>query len=373
VTAITGSVGKTTTKELLRTLLSRSFAVSAAPKSFNNRLGVALTLLQADRSTRQVVAEMGTSVPGELSHLSRLVRPQRVVITAIERAHLSGFGDLDGVVAAKAEILDGLKPDGLVYLKAGIHGFGTFAARAPGRLRTFGFEEGEVAVSGCRREASSPARGGPSGYRFAIHGEELFLPVLGRHNVLNAAAAVAAARARGLAWEEIRAALLDAKLPPSRLELGTEGGVDFLDDSYNANPGSMGSALEAWDELKPEALGKRVVVLGDMLELGEQSRALHEELGRRLASSRVDLLVTIGSESRFVAQALGGESCRQAAPAPEAAHFAAALEALPFLKDRLRPGDQVLLKASNRVGLNELASELRRWARAASGSDAAAT
>jgi UDP-N-acetylmuramoyl-tripeptide--D-alanyl-D-alanine ligase len=356
VTAITGSVGKTTVKEFLRVLLQRRFTVAAAPKSYNNRLGVALTLLAAGGATEQLVVEMGTSGPGEIAHLSRLVRPERVVITAIEAAHLSGLGDIEGVLAAKAEIFEGLVPGGTAYLRAGLPGFRRLEERAP-RLSTFGWEGAGIAVTEVSPEVAGAGEGG---YRFKIDGERLFLPVLGRHNLLNAAAAIAVARDLGISWDEIRAGLLDCRLPPQRLEATLWRGVLFLDDSYNANPASMRAAIDALDELPAPPGSRKVAVLGDMLELGGEARALHEEVGRRLAASRVELLVTVGAESGALAGVVRTER-GGGAPAVEAAHFERREDAFAFLKERIGPGDQVLFKASRLIGVERIAADLRLW------------
>lgn len=358
VSAVTGSLGKTTTKDFLSTLLGVRFRTVAAPRSFNNRVGVALTLLSAGRTTQQVVAEFGASSAGEISHLSRLVRPERVVITTVGQAHLSGFKDLEGVLAAKAEILDGLTADGTAFLNAMIPGLERLARRALGRTRTFGWETGDYAISHWRWQQSGP-EDSPPGYRFGLGGEEFYLPVLGEHNLLNAAAAISVARDLKLSWDEIRRGLLECRLPTRRLERHEAGGVVLLDDAYNASPNSMRSAIETWRRLVPRG-GRRVAVLGDMLELGDQSRRLHEDVGRWLAVGPVELLVTIGSEIRYLVDAFL-DACRRenGEVPPETAHFEKTSHALEFLKHNLRVGDHVLFKASNRMGLSELAAQVR--------------
>ena len=367
VTAITGSVGKTTTKEFLRTLLQVRRQVVAAPKSFNNRLGVSLTLLSANRYTRHLVVELGTSASGEISHLSKLVRPDRAVVTKIVPAHLRGLKDLDGVIDAKAEILEGLVPDGVTYLNTDLPGFERFARRAPGEVRTFGWNRGDFAVRKCRwcgrlAAAQNGTRTRP-GYFFTIDGEELFLPVLGKHNVINAAAAIAVTRDLDFSWVDIRAGLEACRLPPQRLQYEMAGDVLFIDDSYNANPGSLAAAIEVWDSL-PVPEGRKFVVLGDMMELGAESRKLHEQMGTRLARSRVDLLVTVGRESCYLARAFDRELRRRAyAFLPEISHFQGAAEAREFLQSQLRSGDQVLFKGSNQSGVSSVAVELRKWAK----------
>ena len=356
VTAITGSVGKTTTKEFLRVVLSRRFATRAAPKSFNNRIGVARTLLSADRSTEHLVVEMGTSGPGELAHLSRSVRPERVIITTVAPAHLSGLRDIDGVIAAKAEILEGLSPLGVAYVGAGVPGYEHFVERAPGGVRSFGLERGDVAAHGIRPTAVADV-----GWDFEVGSESYTVLVPGRHNVVNALAAVAVALDLGLDPHEIRAGLAECRLPPRRLDVRVEGDVLFVDDSYNANPRSMESALDAFDELaarRPD--GRRIAVLGDMLELGDESRGFHERIGQRLAARPVDCLVTVGGDSRYLSASFVSDlASRGLGDTARVAHFESALQAEAHLASELRGGDTILFKASNLLGMGRLAESLR--------------
>lgn len=356
VVAVTGSVGKTTTKEFLAEILAASFRVRAAPKSFNNRIGVAMTLLQADRATEVVVAELGASAPGEISHLARIARPDCAVLTEIAPAHLEGFGSLDGVVRAKSEIFEGLDASGIAFIRQGVYGFERLKAAVPGRTLTFGWEAGDYAVSECRRE------GPAGGWAFELRSPRgdsgrLFLPVPGKHNVLNAAAAVAVARELGIPWDAIRQALLRCRLPPLRFAVAEAGGVELVDDSYNANPASMAAAIEEWlsrPDGSPGIPRRLVAVLGEMLELGAESRRLHEELGERIASTPLALLVTVGPGARWI-----GERCKARGAKFAAVHFDSAEEALGFLRREVRRGDRVLLKGSRRVGLDAVASELR--------------
>ncbi len=359
VVAITGSVGKTTTKEFLRAVLARRFAVAAAPGSFNNRIGVALTLLSADDGVEQLIVEMGTSGPGELSHLSRLVRPERVIVTAIAPAHLSGLGDLQGVIEAKREIFEGLVPDGVAYIDSGMPGFDSFVERAPGEVRTFAAPD-HARPADFRVECCEPLGGGQTGHRFELCGETYSLRIPGRHNVLNAAAAVSVALDLGMTPDEVRAGLADCSLPPRRLAVHFEGDVLFVDDSYNANPRSMESAFDCFAELSLQYPGgRRIAVLGEMCELGDASRQLHEGVGRRLAEDPVDVLVTVGGDSRHVASGFAkGLESRGDAGSAQLAHFDGVADAREYLENDLRSGDKVLFKASNAVGVGRLAEEL---------------
>jgi UDP-N-acetylmuramoyl-tripeptide--D-alanyl-D-alanine ligase len=371
VVAVTGSVGKTSTKEFLATVLAGRFEVRSAPKSFNNRIGVAVTLLSAGPRTEVLVVELGASGPGEISFLSRAVRPRRVVLTEIAPAHLEGFGDLAGVVAAKSEVFEGLEEGGSAVLKHGVEGFERFRARVKGPVRTFGWGAGDYAITDCQRVrlGSRASPGHPYddyGYHFTLNGTENFiLPVPGRHNVANAAAAIAVARDLGMRWEEIRSSLAECRLPPLRFEVTEQGGVVVVDDSYNASPRSMEAAIDEWLELAappPVPAGKNgaarqlVAVLGDMLEMGSASRRLHEDVGCRLASSGARLLVTIGGDSRWIAEAF-----RREGGGADTVHFASAKDALPLLQRDVRPGDRVLFKASRGIGLDALVKQFKGW------------
>ena len=362
VVGITGSVGKTSTKAFLETILSARFQVKAAPKSYNNRLGVALTLLATNPRTEILVVELATSAPGELAHLATIAAPGRIIVTEIAPAHLQGLRDLDGVVAAKAEVFEGFPADGQSFLRAGVYGFETLAQKSLLPPLTFGWEDADICVTDCRRVSLCGAGGASSstaayGYHFTINGEENFiLPVPGRHNVMNAVAAISVARDLGMRWEEIRAALSLCRLPPQRLHVSEAAGVLLFDDSYNANPRSMEAAIEEWVSFGESEAGRRVAVLGDMLELGDATQALHREIGKRLAPKGDCVLVTVGEASRWI-----GEAFQEAGGGGESSHFSTAGDALPYLQRILRSGDRVLFKGSRRIGLDDTVRKLHHW------------
>ena len=381
VVSVTGSVGKTSTKEFLGTILSERYRVTTAPKSFNNRIGVATTLLSAGPSTEVLVTELGTSGPGEISHLSKLVRPERVILTEIAPSHLAGLGDLAGVLAAKSEIFDGLSAGGNAYLRKRMFGFDSLKERAPGPVKTFGWSsDADYCVTDCERvwlgDPRSVSGSKAYGYHFTVNGcENFLLPVPGRHNVLNAAAAIGVARDLGLSWQDIRSALAICRLPPLRLQVVEVKGVLFMNDCYNASPRSMEVAIDEWAAIGQEVAAKAskravtaspsdetsprgglVAVLGDMLELGDHSQRLHEQLGRRLAKCPLRLLVTVGRDSSWVQDAyrsLGGEG--------ESEHFTTVEDAIPFLRANVRSGDQMLVKGSRQTGLERVFNDLHRW------------
>jgi UDP-N-acetylmuramoyl-tripeptide--D-alanyl-D-alanine ligase len=367
--AITGTVGKTTTKEFVGALLEGRHPTVRAPRSFNNLLGVSLTLLLADRRTRFIVCEVGASAPGELARLSRLVRPSRAVVTEIGQAHLAGFGDLDGVVRAKSEVFDGLVPGGTAFLKEDAPGrekLEAAARAAGGRVVLFGRDRGDYRITACRRAQAGdpgiPAGEVPLGFRFEVmepggRREQLLLPLPGLHNVANALAAAAVARDAGLGWDEIREGMGRLHLPPLRFDVKRVAGVVVIDDTYNASVRSVRAALRETAEIPLPDRGRRFLVLGDLLELGDRSAEIHRGIGREVAESRLfEGLFTVGEESRLASGAALAVSRGRLA----VRHFDRPEDVAPGLGGLLAPGDLVLFKASRGIGLERAAEEVRR-------------
>jgi UDP-N-acetylmuramoyl-tripeptide--D-alanyl-D-alanine ligase len=365
VIGVTGSFGKTTVKEFCGQMLARCFETVRARKSFNNRIGVAATILSACESTRCLVVEMGTNAPGEIAELTWLARPDLAVLTAIGCAHLEGLGSLDGVVRAKAEIFEGLRAGGTAVLPAVVDGEAVFerAIRARrGRTRRFGWEGRSAAADECLIRSCEPwsRRGGgglAAGFRFALSGAGGFeLGVPGRHNVENAAAAVAVGRELGMDWDSLRDAVRGLELPPLRLSLEEVAGVTVIDDTYNANPGSVRAALRAVEDIPLAPGGRWFLVLGDLLELGVDSPGLHCELGEEIGRRGLfEALWTLGEEARQAAHGarrfgLDGESLGR----DEGEALVAAV------CGRLKPGDGVLFKASRGIALDRAAAALRQ-------------
>lgn len=363
VVAITGSVGKTTVKEFTGQLLARTGATVRAPKSFNNRLGVALTLLDADRSTRYLVAELGTSAPGEIARLASAVRPDLALVTAVEKAHLEGLGDLDGVAEAKAEIVTGLPAGGVLFLPGPIHGESTFLRAAICRdigVRRFGWASSPGSV-GADFRITECRRVGLVGYEFVLNGSIRFeLPLPGRHNVFNCVAAIALCCELGLSWNYLRERVRELVLPPQRLEVADVEGVTFVDDGYNANPASFRGALEAIGDLATQSgSGRWFLVAGDCLELGPAAVEAHRDLGHEIGKRGIFAKVwTVGDSADETARVLDAagvpvESCR-----------ADGTERLSeSLVRALRPGDGVLFKASRGLQLERIAERVKKeWA-----------
>jgi len=363
VVAITGSNGKTTTKEMAGAVAAVLGPAVRSEKSYNNHLGVPLTILRADASTRTLVLEIGTSHPGEMAGLAALARPRIAVVTNIGEAHLGNFGSLRAIAEEKAELLRALPADGYAVVNANDEFAPLLAGRTAARVCSFGRldpvapgEEIEADVWGTQVRRTTR----PRGVAFWLYGKmKVSLPLQGLHNASNALAATAVGLLLGVPPTEIRDALKTVQAPRLRLQRERVGGVVLVDDSYNANPASVGAAL---DELAATACdGRRVLVLGDMCELGDLAEEHHRRVGRRAASC-ADLLWCVGPRAAWAAEAAraaGMPADRVAA----SSDVKSALESPPFLP---APGDMVLVKASRSVELDRLAADLRaRLVRAA--------
>ena len=344
VIAITGSSGKTTVKELVATILGVSRSVCVTQGNLNNDIGVPLTLMRLTPEHDALVIELGANHAGEIDYLASLALPTVGIITNAGAAHLEGFGSLAGVASAKGELLDHLPKAGTAVLNADDAFRADWVARSPCELTvTFGFAP----------HADCTVVGEPefdtSGADFTMRlpdGEiaEIQLPLLGRQNVANALGAAAAAQAIGVSTDDIVTGLGRAAAVGGRLKsLPGRGGATLVDDSYNANPGSVRAALDYLAVLS----GTRVLVLGDMAELGPAGQAMHREIGE-YARGRCDSLLTVGTLAREAAAGYG----------PEARAFADCEAARAALEPLLAPNVTVLVKGSRVMGLDRLVKAL---------------
>lgn len=298
VVAITGSVGKTTTRQIIYHVLSQHFRTHQAQKNFNNTIGLPLTLLDARPDDEVIVAELGANQLGEIAYLTRIAQPNVAVVTNVHPAHLAGFGSLETIVREKTAIAQGLADDG-VFLVNGDMEILTAACRNLGKpFRTFGRSPS------ADYRAERVAHHGLTS-RFVIDGAPVELPLPGPGNVENALAAWAACRQFGLTVDDFARAvrtLSGVAMRAEPLQLGT---LTVLNDCYNASPASMKNALAILAGLRAEAGAKRrtVFVCGHMAELGAQSETLHAELGREAARAGVDLLLAVGEPTRATAEA----------------------------------------------------------------------
>ncbi len=340
---LTGSAGKTTTKELLAAMLARRFRVAKSPGNLNNLLGFPLALLGIPDDTEWMVAEMGMSTPGELGGVSRLARPDVALLLNVRPVHLEFFGTLGAIAEAKAEILEGLAAGGLLVANSDDAEVRRVARRHSGRMVWFGWGEG----ADVRGEGFEPFTGKRAGSRFTVvaggERQAIELPLLGRTNADNALAAAACAWALGVPLAEVAAAMASALPAPGRGEIhALPGGVTLVDDSYNSNPEALSRALEAVAALSG---GRRWAVLGDMLELGPEAPAFHRRCGEQAARLGFSPVVGVGELCRelVAGAAAAGAETRWLPDAAAAAELAAS---------SLAPGDVLLVKGSRGVGLD---------------------
>jgi UDP-N-acetylmuramoyl-tripeptide--D-alanyl-D-alanine ligase len=349
VIGVTGSSGKTSTKETLATLLARVLPVAKSPASFNNAIGVPRTILDAAPDARALVLELGTNAPGEIEGLCRIARPTDGIVTGIGRAHLAGLGSEEGIAHEKGALPAALPLGGVCVLPHDDRFRDALAARTAARVVTFGERDGaDVVAAGAwlHQEGTSFLLRGP------LVGAErqVTVPLLGAHAARNVAAALALALARGFPLEQLLTGLPLLEPVRGRMQRLVAGGVTFLDDSYNANPDSMRAGLAVLAGLPAR---KRVFVLGGMHELGASSDRLHREVGE-LAASSVDVFVAIGELARPAALA-----ARYAGFDPARLHVAADIDdAVGALIALVAPGDVVLVKASRAARLERVAEAL---------------
>ncbi|MEF3365766.1 UDP-N-acetylmuramoylalanyl-D-glutamyl-2,6-diaminopimelate--D-alanyl-D-alanine ligase [Methylocystis sp. 9N] len=354
IAAITGSVGKTSTKEMTRLMLSRFGETHASTASYNNHWGVPLTLARMSATARYGVFELGMNHAGEIAGLVAQVRPHVAVVTRIAPVHLEYFASLDAIADAKAEIFSGL--DGGVAIINRDDGFfdrlAEAAAPTAGHILSFGETEGaqarlvtyEAVTEGAVVEAEVLGRR----LRFGIGAH-------GKHVALNALAALLVGAVFDVDLEEAAAAFADFAPPTGRGQreriMTPDGAFTLIDESYNANPTSMRAALDALGAAKPGAGGRRIAILGDMLELGPQAAELHAGLAEALSAANVDLLFTCGPLMSRLSFA--------APDAMRGAHRATPLELEEAVLAAVRPGDVVMVKGSNGSRMSKIVAALR--------------
>ena len=345
VVAMTGSVGKTTTKDLTRQLLAASGPTVAPRASFNNEIGLPLTVLEADESTRYLVLEMGASGPGHIAYLTDIAPLDAAGVLMIGHAHMGGFGSIEGVAAAKAEIIAGLRPDGTAILNADDARAAAMAELAPARVLTFSAQGRQADLRAENVDLDAVARAA-----FDLHLPGLAEPrrvqlaVAGVHNVSNALAA-------GLEPEVVAERLGSVSIEsPHRMDISElSGDLLLIDDSYNANIDSMTAALAVLPALAGDR--RRVVVISEMLELGESSAADHARTGELAARAGAAMLIGIGSTQEAL-EAAGARGV-------EVVGFDDAATAISQIDALLCDGDAVLVKGSNGSGAWRLADHLK--------------
>lgn len=343
VIGITGSVGKTTTKEMVASVLSKAFETHKTEKNFNNELGVPQTLLRLDDAHQASVVEMGISDFGEMRRLTRMVHPDIAVFSVIGYSHLEFLGDRQGVLKAKAEIFEGMKADGLAILNGDDDLLCDYVSQV--RKVTYGMKPGNDFM------AESVENLGTEGIRCVIRyaqgAFEVHIPAFGSHMVYAALAGAAVGKALGMSDEAIAAGIADYHTVGDRARVIHANDLTIISDCYNANPNSTTAAIDSLAQLD----GRRVCILGDMMELGSDEDALHHKVGLHAAQQGVDLLIACGNLSRHTYDgALAG-----GIPAMYFADKPALFEKLPEL---IHKGDCVLVKASHSRAFEEIVKVL---------------
>jgi UDP-N-acetylmuramoyl-tripeptide--D-alanyl-D-alanine ligase len=353
VAAITGSNGKTTTRQMTAQVVAQKYNTLSTIGNYNNQIGVPLTLLRLTREYEQAVVELGTNSPGEIARLARICAPDIGVITNVGPAHLEGLGSMDGVMREKEQLIKHLKAGGKAVLNADDRRVYQMANRTDREVLLFGLSKN----AGIRASAVIEKT---SGISFNLHlpGADLSvnLSVPGHFMVLNALAAAAVGNLLEVSAEEIKAGLEDFRPVWGRMDIfQTANGIHIIDDTYNANPESMKAAITTLGTLRRN--NRSLFVAGDMLELGDQSESLHKQVGAWAAAANIDKLLVTGEFAKAV---VAGAMQTQMKHAD--IFTGSREEILDALKQGLKPGDWVLIKGSRGARMDTVVEGLKRWA-----------
>ncbi len=346
---ITGSAGKTTTKEMIATLISSERRVHKSWGNFNNQIGAPLCLDNMPDDAQVVVSEMGMNHAGEIAEIAGLMRPHVGVYTNIAPVHIEFFGTIEGIAAAKRELLENVIPGGTIIVNNDNEHVVRISQGFNGRRVTYGVEnEAEYRGTNIRER-------GLLGTRFTLEaegsGREFELALPGRHNLDNLLAAIATARAVGISWEGIERGVRDVKPAYHRGVIVPFNGAQIYDDTYNSNPYALARTLELMTQA--EVSGRRIAVIGDMLELGEQELQFHREAGKAIPKSH-DVLIGVGNRTQALLDGAREAGFEEA----NLRHFTDAQAAGAFLRAFVQPGDLVLVKGSRGVGLDKAVAML---------------
>jgi len=351
VVALTGSNGKTTTKDMISACLETTFPVLKTKGNLNNLIGLPLTLLNLTEQERIVVLEMGMNVPGEIRRLTEIAEPDVGLITNIEKVHLEGMGSLERVREEKGELFRRMRQNGTILVNQDDPRVIDLASEFRGQKITFGIDHPAEVMA---KEIRVKGVGGTS-FTLMMEGVtmEITLPLLGGHFVPNALSAIASASLFGIELEKVKKALENLQPSPMRMEvLRPKEGVTLINDAYNSNPRSMELALEILSEMKGK--GRAIAVLGDMLELGDFSVEAHQHIGQRMQELSIDFLLALGDEAPVLVES----AIRHGLDSEKARIVESHTEAISILKKMVRDGDWILVKGSRRMGMEKIAEGL---------------
>jgi len=355
VVAVTGSAGKTTTREMIYHVLKKHFNCHQAPKSFNTDIGVPLTLLGAEADCQIVVSELGSNHPGEIANLSKIAQPDIALITNVQPAHLAGFGNLQAIIEEKVYIARGLREKSTLIINGEIPELVEFCRKKGLKFLTFGTAEN------CDYRAENVKATAFAG-SFTVEGTEVTVPLPGLGNLQNVLAAWAVCSKLGIPVRDLAKAMQTIKPIRGRMQVIKAGPLLILDDCYNANPGSMRNALDCLAKISsnqksPERSRRKnraVFVCGDMLELGDQSDRLHSQLGEAIATAGVELLLAAGKFAKLTADAAKKSTAHNL----ETACFDDTISLCEEMEKFIRPGDIILVKASRGCKLEAAVEKL---------------
>jgi UDP-N-acetylmuramoyl-tripeptide--D-alanyl-D-alanine ligase len=352
VIAITGSNGKTSTKDFLAATLAKKFRVTKTEGNFNNHVGLPQTMLAAGREDQIAVWEIGMNHPGEIAALAKLAAPDAAIITNVGVAHIEFMGSREAIAAEKGALAEAVPANGTVILNADDPFSDAISKRTTAKIVLAGIENGLVRAT----DISQHSAGSEFTVLEGAHRCRAQLPVPGIHMVLNAMLAIAAGRLFGLSLEECAVGLASTPLTKARLQIKEIDGIEFIDDSYNANPDSMKAALRTLVELETD--GRRIAVLGEMGELGAESERGHSEVGEATAALRIDELIAVGAAGRAIAAAA------QKAGLENSIAVDSVVDAAERLAKSAAPGDLVLIKGSRSARMERVLEEFSKRSRA---------
>lgn len=351
--AVTGSQGKTTVKEMIGSILRQRDEVLVTHGNLNNRIGVPLTLMELTELQRYAVIELGANMAGEIADTVAITEPHVIVLNNASATHLSGFGDLQGVIDAKGEIIDGCAEDGTVVLNADDAAFEIWRQRAGARrVLSFGLQVGGSRKPDYRAEQIKARDAGSEFVLVSPEGKQrIRLSLAGHHNVANALAAAAAAVASGASLADVAAGLALMQPVPGRLVMtaGVDGSL-LIDDSYNASPASMRAAIEVLTTQAAERSARSVLIVGDMAELGDEELLLHRQCGEHAKAVGVQVLACVGELSAATAAGYG----------EEALHFPDQTALLAWARQQITRDCVVLVKGSRSAGMDRVVAALKQ-------------
>ena len=348
VVGITGSAGKTTTKDMVAAVLSQKFNTLKTEGNFNNEIGLPLTVFRLEPHHEYAVMEMGMNHAGEIDRLSKIAPPDIAIITNIGLAHIENLGSRDGIFAAKSEILGNLKPNGIAVLNGNDDKLQTLAGKLKQHICYFGttpeceVRAGEIAVNGLGSTESIVKIGNSPSFKLKVN-----LP--GKHIAMNALAAVAVGFIAGVPVEDIQRGIESFELTKMRLDIFKQGDITIINDVYNASPDSMKGALDIL--ASADANARKVCILGDMFELGDFAQQLHIEIAQYAHDKKIDLIVLVGDRFIHGYNAIK-EHCA-------ARYFVDQQACLKYIDEIIKPDDVVLVKASRGMGFEQTVKHLR--------------